>query len=152
MTTKLTKAKAVAGVLLGGSALCALIFAVNHFQHNSAPLPSPEGVLSNTDRIAYLQSFGWEVSDSAKETLDLMLPADPSDAFTSYNTIQLDQEMDLTPYCGKRLMRYTYAVFNYPGRESGVQADLYLDGGTVVAGDILAPGDDGFLAGLRYPG
>ena len=46
----------------------------------------------------------------------------------------------------------TYTVLNYPGQPEGVQANLYLSGDTVIAGDMLSTGADGFISNLQYPG
>ena len=41
---------------------------------------------------------------------------------------------------------------NYPERPEDVQLNLYLLEGCPVAGDIIAGGEGGFQATLRYPG
>lgn len=152
MTTKLTKAKAIGAALAGGALLCGLIFAAGHLQQDGgAQPPSPQNISDNDGRVAYLSGWGWEVNPSAVETLDLVLPEALSDSYESYNALQAENGLDLTAYCGKRVKRYTYSVLNYPGGAEGVQANLYLCGDTVIAGDIMASGQDGFISGLRYP-
>ena len=152
MATKLTKAKAVAGVLAGGALLCGLIFATGHLHARNDAAPSPLQISDNADRVAYLSAWGWEVAPSAIETLDLKLPETLNDAYAQYNTLQEKNGMDLSDYCGQRVKRYTYTVLNDPRQSDGVQANLYLCGDTVVAGDITAPGVDGYIAPLQYPG
>ncbi len=149
MTTKLTKAKAITAVLIVGALLCGLIFCANHA--NKSEIPSPQGMSNNDSRVAYLKAWGWEVNPSAIETLDLVLPKEFDDAYASYNTLQTEIGFDLSPYCGKRIKRYTYTVLNYPGISENIQADLYLSNDTVIAGDILSTGTDGFIASLKYP-
>lgn len=152
LTTKLTKAKAVGAVLIVGALLCGLIFAVGHLQQKNGDVrPSPQGVSDNEGRVAYLSAWGWEVNPSAVETLDLVLPETLDDSYESYNALQAENGLDLTDYCGKRVKRYTYSVLNYPNGVEGVQANLYLCGDTVIAGDIMASGQDGFISDLRYP-
>ena len=63
----------------------------------------------------------------------------------------LEQGFDLSDFCGRTLSRYTYVVTNYPDRESGCQADIYLCDDAVVAGDIVCTGEGGFMAGLEFP-
>ena len=149
-SAKLTKAKAVAIVLLGGAVLCGLIFAAHQLQRSALP-PDGQNVSDNAARTAYLAAWGWEVDPAATETLDLVLPAGEDASFESFNELQKEIGMDLAPYRGQRLRRYTYTVRNYPGRPEGVQADLYLCGDTVVAGVILSTGEDAFMSSLRYP-
>lgn len=152
MTTKLTKAKAVAIVLIGGILLCGLIFAASRLTGGRSPdRPSPEAVSDNEGRVAYLAAWGWEVHPSAVETLDLVLPETLDEAYASYNSLQAENGLDLSPYCGKRVKRYTYTVLNYPNGPETVQANLYLCGDTVIAGDVMSPGQDGFIQSLSYP-
>lgn len=151
MTTKLTKAKAVGAILIGGALLCGLIFAAGHLHQEDQSRPSPQNVSDNDGRVAYLSGWGWEVNPSAVETLDLVLPEALSDSYASYNALQAENGLDLTAYCGKRVKRYTYNVLNYPKDAEGVQANLYLCGDTVIAGDIMASGQDGFISSLQYP-
>ena len=123
MTTKLTKTKAVAGVLAGGVLLCAVIFTAGHaFEKNTGGPPSPASVSDNAQRVAYLAGWGWEVEPSAVETLDLTFPETLDEAYLSYNELQMENGMDLTPYCGQQAKRYTYRVSNYPDYEGTVLA------------------------------
>ena len=153
MTAKLTKAKAIGAVLVGGAVLCGLIFAVDYaISGGGEAAPSPQNVSDNDARVSYLSAWGWEVDPSAVETLDLVLPEALGDSYEDYNALQAETGMDLESYCGKRVKRYTYRVSNYPENVEGVQANLYLSGDTVIAGDVMAPGEDGFIRSLRYPG
>lgn len=107
---------------------------------------------TNEARVAYLESLGWEVEPEPIEALKLTLPEELVEPYLSYNAIQLRQGFDLTPYCGETLERYTYRVCNYPERPRGCQADLYLLGGEIVAGDVVCTGENGFIDTLDYPG
>lgn len=108
-------------------------------------------VKTNDERVAYLRSLGWEVTPDPVETLSVPLPDTLVEPYLSYNTLQLEQGFDLSAFCGKTLSRYTYIVNNYPNCESGCQADIYLCDDTVVAGDIVCTGENGFMAGLEFP-
>ena len=148
-TTRFSKKKAVLAVLALGAVLAALIcFLGRGGGGEEEPLPQ---LLSNEDRVAYLQSLGWEVEEEPLETLQFLLPAKLSETYLRYNQLQTPQGFDLTRCCGKQLSRYTYAVTNYPGRAEGVQLNLYLCEDRPAAGDVLCPGADGFQVGLAYP-
>ena len=108
-------------------------------------------VKTNDERVAYLQSLGWEVTPDPVETLSVPLPDTLVEPYLSYNALQLEQGFDLSAFCGKTLSRYTYIVNNYPNCEFGCQADIYLCDDTVVAGDIVCTGENGFMAGLEFP-
>ena len=73
---------------------------------------------------------------------------------TKYNEIQKAQNLDLTPYAGKRAKRWTYNIKNYPGYEgdSGtVQANILVYEGAVIGGDICSTELDGFMQGFDFP-
>ena len=106
---------------------------------------------SNTDRLAYIHSLGWEVQPEPTETLQLQLPETLPANYIAYNQIQLAQGLDLRACCGKQLTRYTYTVDNYPNYPKGVQLNLYICDDRIAAGDIIAIGSNGFQTGIHYP-
>ena len=157
MTAKLPRRKlafSVAAAALVCCAALALNLGGGAFQAASASasgLPSPKGVKSNEDRVAYLQSLGWEVEPEPVETLQFLLPEKLEEPYLTYNELQAEQGFDLSACCGKQVSRYTYTVTNYPGRAEGVQVNLYVCEEMPVAGDILCAGADGFQDTLAFP-
>lgn len=141
-TAKLSRKKAVAAVILLGVVMAALIFLVGG-PPDAVETPLPK-LTNNEERVAYLQSLGWEVEPEPIETLQFLLPAKLDEPYLSYNELQLGQGFDLTKCCGKQVARYTYAVTNYPGQAEGVQANLYICEDTPAAGDICSSGANGF--------
>ena len=131
--------------------LIAVILLVSHFKGASSP--GAEAVIAATDqeRAAYLESLGWETDGVPTETLTFSLPQPLNAAYEEYNQLQLEQGFDLTNYAGMQVTRYSYAVKNYPGYPDQVQADLYVCGDNIVAGDILYYGDKGFVSTLQFP-
>lgn len=119
-----------------------------------APPTEDENVVilkNNEERIAYLQSLGWEITPEPLETLQLLLPETLTENYLAYNQIQLAQGLNLEPSCGKQLTRYTYAITNYPDHPRNVQLNLYICDNKLAAGDIIATGTNGFQCGLLYP-
>ena len=140
------------GVLLGALVVLAALAAALLLRGRSAAAePDALRAETNAARVAYLASLGWEAEEEPIESLLVALPGEMVEPYRSYNDLQLRQGFDLTPYLGETLERYTYAVRNYPGRPRGCQADLYLSGGRIVAGDIVCSGADGFIAPLEFP-
>lgn len=129
--------------------LIALPFFLSH--HGESKDAGAVRVKTNDERVAYLRSLGWEVTPEPVETLSVTLPDELVEPYLSYNALQLEQGFDLSNFCGRTLSRYTYAVTNYPDRESGCQADIYLCDDAVVAGDIVCTGEGGFMTGLEFP-
>ena len=105
---------------------------------------------TNEARIAFLESYGWQVEPEPVETLSLTLPKELEEPYLSYNVLQRAQGFDLEPCCGKTVERCTYTVKNHPSGKV-CQADLYICGGEIVAGDILCTGEGGFIAPLAFP-
>ena len=119
--------------------------------HRSRRPGQREGHQTNEDRRAYLASYGWQVSEEPIAVEELRIPEEFDETYAQYLELQTGQGFDLTPYCGKRVKRYTYAVSNYPTGETGVQADLLLYRSTVIGGDILSADLGGFIHGLAMP-
>lgn len=148
-TTRFSKKKAVLAVLAMGVVMVALILLASRTgTEETAKLPA---LSDNAQRIAYLQSLGWEVETEPVETLQFLLPDTLSDFYLAYNELQKLQGFDLTDYCGKQVTRYTYTVTNYQERPTGVQANLYICEELPVAGDICCPGESGFQEVLIPP-
>lgn len=151
-TARFSKKKAILAIIALGAALCVAIALVGALRRGSGGQPQDaSGAGSSSGRLAYLQSFGWNVGAEPVETLDLMLPDALDESYAEYNDMQKKQGLDLSSACGKHVTRYTYSVANYPGIPDGVQADIYVCGGAVVAGDIISSGEGGFIAGLAFP-
>lgn len=130
--------------------VAAAIFLLRGKKQSTEDAPTLEA-RTNEQRVAYLASLGWEVDAEPVEALRLTLPGELVEPYRSYNELQLRQGFDLTPLLGETLERYTYALRNYPGRERGCQADIYVFDGTVVAGDVICTGAGGFIDTLDFP-
>jgi len=148
-TAKFSRKKAVVTIIAFGLVMALLVVLTGRLsaEEGSAQIK----LLSNEDRVAYLEDLGWQIQPEPLETLQFILPEALEEPYLSYNTLQMAQGFDLSACCGKQISRYTYAVTNYPGRPTGVQANLYLCEEQPVAGDIFCPGTDGFQTTLVYP-
>ncbi|MPM69399.1 hypothetical protein SDC9_116344 [bioreactor metagenome] len=113
---------------------------------------SPKGIKSNEDRVAYLESFGWEVKPEALAVEELLIPKEFDSSYDQYLALQSDQGFDLTKYAGKRVKRYAYEITNYPTGEEGVQAGILIYKNTVIGGEVLSSQTGGFIHGLEMPG
>ena len=102
MTAKVDKKKIiiVAAAVLAVIAILALLFGGN----DSTPTVST-GVANNDARVAFLKSFGWEVTTSPVESGQVRVPENGNDVFNRYNELQKSQGYDLTAYAGKTVMR-----------------------------------------------
>ena len=152
ISAKLNPRRAIAGVVLCGAVLIAVIVLVGNLKRSSAPGSQTVLAPSDQERVAYLEGLGWTADLSPIETLSFALPQPLNESYLEYNELQLQQGFDLSPYAGMQVTRYSYRITNYPDYPGDVQADLYLCGDEIIGGDILYCGDKGFVATLTYPG
>ena len=78
----------------------------------------------------------------------MQIPAEFDSVLDRYNSLQMDQGLDLSKYKRKTLTRYTYQVTNYPDYEGTVYANLLVYRNKVVAGDLCSASADGFVSPL----
>lgn len=103
---------------------------------------------TNEQRIEFLESFGWDVSEDAIDTREVTIPSEFSDVYTNYNTMQLAQGFDLLPYSGVICTQYIYLITNYPNEESQINATLLVYEGQIIGGDVYCSDADGFMHGF----
>lgn len=106
---------------------------------------------SDVDRcIAFLDSYGWTVSPEVYDSAEVTIPAEFDEVYKSYNIIQREADLDLTPYRGMSGIRYTFVVTDYPvDPGEPVYANIICIGGEPVAGDIMTVSINGFMHSLR---
>lgn len=102
---------------------------------------------TNEERLAFLQSFGWQVEETPAETREVMIPAQFNDVYTTYNVMQKAQGFDLKPYAGEVCTQYRYKINNYPN-EPEVYATLLVYGKLIIGGDLACAEVDGFMHGF----
>lgn len=146
-STRLSKKKLVLGGVLVVCVLAAVLYLPALLGEDEAPAALPGE--TNAQRVEYLRNCGWEVVEEPVETFQFLLPEELEEPYLSYNDLQLSQGFDLRPYCGRQLARYTYTLTNYPDRPEGVQVNLYICDGQIVAGDVFCPGAGGFQEALQ---
>ena len=143
-------------VLLASAAVCGglwsgLSHGAGETQTAAGLIPDPTGIRSEEDRVAYLESWGWLVSEEPASVEEILIPETLDGSYQEYLDLQKSQGFDLTAYAGKTVKRYTYAVHNYPGLQENIWASLLMDKKTVIGGEIFCSQGDGFTQGLAYP-
>ena len=116
-----------------------------HGGEQEEPEPIPGG--TNEERVAFLESFGWQVQTEPTETREVMIPSQFNDVYTAYNVMQQAQGFDLKPYAGEICTQYLYKVENYPD-ETEVYATLLVYGDQIIGGDVASSQVDGFMHGF----
>lgn len=106
-------------------------------------------VSDNDSRVAFLKSFGWDVTTSPLESSQVRIPNEQTEVFERYNALQKSQGYDLTQYAGKSVMRYVYQVNNYPDATEPVYATLLVYKNQVIGGDITNTAAKGVIQGFK---
>lgn len=146
MTAKvdIKKIAIIAGGIIAVIAVIALLLSGSSVSTGGA-----NTITSNDDRVQFLTSFGWEVVTSPAETGQVRIPAETSEVFSRYNSLQKSQGYDLSAYQGKTVMRYVYKIKNYPGATDPVYATILISSNQVIGGDITDTSATGVVQGFK---
>ena len=149
MTAKVNLKKIAIGLVAASAVIVALILLLGGGKNAE---PTAAGTVSDNDaRIQFLKGFGWEVSTSPAESSQVKIPAETTEVYDRYNTLQKSQGYDLTPYAGKTVMRYVYKVNNYPGATEPVYATLLVYKNQIIGGDVTNTAAKGAVQGFKMP-
>ena len=152
ITAKFNKRKVIAALLLLVIIAAVVLICVSGGGQESSPVSLAAVVKDNQQRVAYLESFGWQVSDEPIDQQDVLIPKAFDDVYSRYNELQVEQGFDLSKYSGLEAVRYTYSVSNHPTAKGSVVADIIVYRNQIIAGDIQClSSKDGFMAGLEFP-
>lgn len=106
-------------------------------------------VKTEENRVSFLNQFGWEITTPCTEEEEIRIPTDFDKVMNSYNDIQKSQGLDLSKYKGKKVVRYTYQITNYPDYEGTVYANIIVHKNKVIGGDICSSDIKGFIHGFE---
>lgn len=147
MTAKVDKKKIA--MILGAIAAVIAVIVLLFSGRGSVSTIGSNTVNSNDDRVQFLSGFGWEVVSSPAETSQVRIPAESSEVFDRYNTLQKSMGYDLSAYQGKTVMRYVYKIKNYPGATEPVYATILISSNQVIGGDITDTSATGVIQGFE---
>ena len=143
--TKLKSVCAVVTVFIIGT-VCALCIKATRAAND----PKASFVARNRDdHIRFVSSFGWQVSQSEPETLEVIIPEDFNDVYRNYNEMQKRQGFNLEEYKGLRVKRFTYEIINYPNGVENVVVNLLVYDNKIIGGDVCCTALDGFMHGFE---
>ena len=114
---------------------------------SATPTAAPS-VAGNDGRVQFLQSLGWEISQSPVESGQVQIPQEQNQVFGRYNDLQKSAGYDLSQYAGKTVMRYVYKVTNFPGATEPVYATLLIYKNQIIGGDITNTAANGTMQAL----
>lgn len=150
---KVSVKKVVAGVFAMGAVVLGVALLAPAAETVEAQAASGEMTLdsklkNNEQRVALLQSYGWQVEPEPRSEREVQIPKTFDETYQAYNEIQLAQGLDLVPFQGKRATLYTYELTAYPTGEQGVTANLLIRRNELIAADISSPEEGGFVHGI----
>ena len=138
-------------IMLALAAVAALIVALILLLGDGKDATQTAALSSNDGRVAFLKSFGWEVTTSPRESGQVKIPSEESEAFRRYNALQKRQGYDLSKFAGKNVMRYVYQVNNFPGATDPVYATVLVYKKEIIGGDVTQSGAKGKIQGFKFP-
>ena len=65
---------------------------------------------TNKQRIAYIESFGWDPGFTHTAVENVRIPVEFDDVYEEYNALQRKQGFDLRKYRAHTVKRYTYEL------------------------------------------
>ena len=148
MTAKVDKKKIA--IILAAVILVITLIVMLVKGGGSTPTAST-GVTNNDARVAFLKSFGWDVTNSPTESSQVRIPEKTTEVFNRYNELQKSQGYDLRNFAGKTAMRYVYKINNYPGATAPVYATLLVYKNQVIGGDVTDTSAKGVVRGFKMP-
>jgi len=105
-----------------------------------------KNVSSNKDRVAFLNSWGWEVDSEPIYSGKVTVPEEFDALYSEYNKLQKSIGLDLEKYKGKNAEIYTYTVNNC---DTKAYATLLIYKSQVIGGDVSSAASDGFQYSLK---
>ena len=138
-------------IMLALAAVAALIVALILLLGDGKDATQTAALSSNDGRVAFLKSFGGEVTTSPRESGLVKIPSEESEAFRRYNALQKSQGYDLSKFAGKNVMRYVYQVNNFPGATDPVYATVLVYKKEIIGGDVTQSGAKGKIQGFKFP-
>lgn len=99
----------------------------------------------------FLSQYGITVKEKPYLVEEIEIPESFDDFYESYNVLQIESGLNISPYKGKNAVRYTYEVTNFPDKTlSTVFANVIMVNSKPVAGDLNCPSLSGFMLPLSY--
>lgn len=155
VSAKISKRKVLLGLL---AAVCVILLLALLLGKADEPAlqPSEEQTVtlnggSNEERLAFLQSYGWQAEVTPTETQEVRIPQEFNEVFTRYNELQKEQGFDLSEYAGKTAKRYVYALTNHPDNSDTHYATILVHKNKIIGGDVASSAQGGSLHGFKMP-
>ena len=135
--------KTLVTVLIIAAVIFTVIYAVNRLIK-----PSAITLETESERLEFLRSLGWETSEEAINCREVVIPEEWNEVYTKYNELQLAQGFDLSKHKGKAAKIYSYTILNYDGKPENIVANLVICDGRLIGADVSCTELGGFMQGI----
>lgn len=132
-----------------------IVFAVISNSEDAQKAKPTDGVIdfsasTEEERLNFITQLGLTVESDPSGVKEIVIPEEFDDTYTNYNEIQKQSGLDLEPYKGCTVKKWTYTVTNYPEYEGSqsIKINLLVYKGKIIGGDICSIELDGFMKGL----
>lgn len=132
-----------------------IVFAVISNSEDAQKAKPTDGVIdfsasTEEERLNFITQLGLTVESDPSGVKEIVIPEEFDDTYTNYNEIQKQSGLDLEPYKGCTVKKWTYTVTNYPEYEGSqsIKINLLVYKGKIIGGDICSVELDGFMKGL----
>lgn len=132
-----------------------IVFAVISNSEDAQKAKPTDGVIdfsasTEEERLNFITQLGLTVERDPSGVKEIVIPEEFDDTYTNYNEIQKQSGLDLEPYKGCTVKKWTYTVTNYPEYEGSqsIKINLLVYKGKIIGGDICSVELDGFMKGL----
>lgn len=139
-------------LLIAVVAAAAVVFAVitdDGAANSSASANSALNFSASTEeeRMNFISQLGFTVTKEPESVREITIPEEFDETYTQYNTVQKQSGLDLEPFKGCKVKKWTYTVTNYPEYENKqcIKINLLVYKGKIIGGDICNVELNGFM-------
>ena len=106
---------------------------------------------TNEQRVAYIESFGWDASTVPTDQREVRIPANFDEAYEEYNALQKEQGFDLRKYRACSVKKFTYLIDSRDDPAVPIVANLLVLDGEIIGADISSAEAGGLVTVLAKP-
>ncbi len=113
-------------------------------------IPDNKGIAggTNEERIAFIESCGWETGITHSDLCEVRIPINFDEAYSEYNDIQRKQGFDLRKYRACTVKKYTFPIKNAGNDNTELFANLLVYEGMIIGADISSAEAGGIVTVL----
>lgn len=134
---------------IAAAVILCVIFSKNEPKTNYIPTDNTVNYSASNDRerITFVKQLGFNVKSEPDSIIEVLIPSEFDDVYEQYNDLQKQAGLDLEPYKGCTVKRWTYTIINYPEYKDKecVKVNLLIYKGKIIGGDICNVELNGFM-------